>query len=174
MKKLLMLAVLLAVPAPMLAQAQDAQVYYASDSWPVHAAGRTCTLTQAAADAGSALSVSFDGAEVTLTTTNALESALPASGKVQLAIVFLDNGSTEYDDGWGSREFTYSSNNGVYRFSSRFAGERNVRQLLTDLASSKTLGFLQRGQAVVSYDLDDLARSVAHLRDCAARTVAAN
>lgn len=170
MKKLLMLVVLLAAPV----QAQEAQVYYASDTWPVHAAGRTCTLTQAAATDRSALSVSFDGAEVTLTTTNALESALPASGKVQLAIVFLDNGSTEYDDGWGSREFTYASSNGVYRFSSRFAGERNTRQILTDLAGSRTIGFLQRGQAVVSYDLDDLARSVARLRDCAARTVAAN
>lgn len=172
MRKLLLLALLLAVPA----HAQDAQVYYASDTWPVHASGRTCTLVQAGADAASALSVSYDGAEVTLTSTNTLESELPASGKVDLAIVFLDNGNgdIEYDDGWGSREFTYAREGDAWRFSTRFAGERNVRQFLTDLASSRTLGLLQRREAVVSYDLGDISRSVPRLRDCATRTVAAN
>lgn len=170
MRKLLSLAVLLAVPA----QAQDAQVYYASETWPVHAAGRTCTMVQAMADAGGTLSVSYDGAEVTLTSTSALESELPASGKVSLAIVFLDNGRTAFDDGWGSREFTYTREGDAYRFSSRFAGENNVRQILADLAGSKTVGLLQRGQTVVAYDLADISRSVARLRDCAARQVAAN
>lgn len=172
MKKLLPLAVVLAVPA----QAQDRQVYYASDSWPVYAAGRTCTMVQGVPDNGNALSVSHDGAEITLTTTNELESELPAMGKVSLAIVFLDNGASdiEFDDGWGSREFSYVQDGEQYRFSTRFAGEENVRQILTDLASSKTIGFLQRRQAVVAYDLADISRSVARLRDCAARTVAAN
>lgn len=172
MRKLL----LLAAPAPMIVQAQDAQIYYASDSWPVHASGRTRTLAQAGADPGSALSVSYDGAEVTLTTTNALESELPASGKVDLAIVFLDNGNgdIDYDDGWGSREFAYAREGEAWRFSTRFAGERNVRQFLTDLASSRTLGLLQRRETVVAYDLGNIAPSVARLRDCAARTMAAN
>ena len=62
MKKLLPLAILLVLPA--LAHAQDAQVYYASDTWPVRISGGTCTLSQAGTDAGSALSVSYDGAEV--------------------------------------------------------------------------------------------------------------
>jgi len=172
MRKLLSLAVLFAVPA----HAQDAQVYYASDTWPVHASGRTCTLVQAGADAASALSVSYDGAEVILASTNTLESELPASGKVDLAIVFLDNGNGDiaFDDGWGSREFAYAREGDAWRFSARFAGERNARQFLTDLASSSALGLLQRREAVVSYDLDDISRSVARLRDCAARTVAAN
>jgi hypothetical protein len=172
MRKLLPLAAVLAVPA----QAQDAQVYYASDTWPVHAAGRTCTLVQTGADAASALSVSYDGAEVTLISINTLESELPASGKVSLAIVFLDNGNGDiaYDDGWGSREFAYAREGDAYRFSTRFAGEKNVRQFLTDLANSKSLGLLQRREAVVAYDLGDIGRSVARLRDCAARTVAAN
>ena len=172
MRKLLPLAVPLAVPA----QAQDAQVFYASDTWPVHASGRTCTLVQAGADAASALSVSYDGADVTLTSTNTLESELPASGKVDLAIVFLDNGNGDiaFDDGWGSREFAYAREGDAWRFSTRFTGERNVRQFLTDLASSKTLGLLQRREAVVAYDLGDIGRSRARLRDCAARTVAAN
>ncbi len=172
MRKLLPLAVLIAVPA----QAQDAQVYYASDTWPVHASGHTCTLTQAGAEPASALSVSYDGAEVALTSTNTLESDLPAAGKVDLAIVFLENsnGGIAFDDGWGSREFAYARDGDAWHFSARFTGERNVRQFLTDLASSKTLGLLQRREVVVSYDLADISRSVARLRDCAARTVAAN
>jgi len=172
MKKLLPLAALLAVPA----SAQDAQVFYASNSWPVHTSSRTCTLVQAVSDGGNALSVSYDGAEVTLTTTNRIETALPASGEVSFAIVFLDNGNGDiaFDDGWGSREFVYARGDGDYRFSTRFAGERNVRQFLTDLASSRTIGFLQRGRPVISYELGDVGNSVARLRECAARALAAN
>jgi type 1 fimbria pilin len=172
MKKLLPFAVLLAVPA----QAQDAQVYYASDTWPVHASGRTCTMMQAASSADGRLSVSYDGTEVTLATTNTLESELPDSGKVSFAIVFLDNGASdlEFDDGWGSREFTYSRDDGDYHFSARFAGENNVRQILSDLANSKTIGLLQRGKAVMAYDLADVGGSIARLRECAARSIAAN
>ena len=131
---------------------------------------------QAGADAASALSVSYDGAEVTLTSTNTLESELPASGKVDLALVFLDNGNGDiaYDDGWGSREFAYAREGDAWRFSTRFTGERNARQILTDLASSRTIGLLQRRQTVVAYDLADISRSVARLRDCAGARVAAN
>ena len=171
MRKLLPFAVLLAVPA----QAQDAQVYYASESWPVHVSGRTCTM-QGLPGADGVLSVSYDGAEVTLTTISELASELPAAGKVKLAIVFLDNEDSdiEFDDGWGSREFTYAQEGDTYRFSTRFSGENNVRQILTDLASSKTIGLLQRRQTVVAYDLAGIATSVERLRDCAARTVASN
>jgi hypothetical protein len=172
MKKLLPLAAVLAVPAA----AQDAQVFYASASWPVHASGRACTLVQAVPNEGNALSVSYDGAEVTLTTTNRIETALPESGEVRFGIVFLDNGNgnIEFDDGWGSREFVYTRGDGDYRFSTRFSGEKNVRQLLADLASSRTIGFLQRGRAVVAYELADIGPSVARLRECAARAMAAN
>lgn len=175
MKMLLPLAAMAAVAAS-TAHAQDAQVYYASDTWPVSASGRTCTLSQAAPDGGSALSVAFDGSEVVLTTTNPIESALPESGSVALTVVFLDNGNGDiaYDDGWGSRQFAYTRGDGVYRFSTRFSGERNVRQFLTDLASSRALGFTQRGQTVVGYELADVSASVARLRQCAARAVAAN
>ena len=174
MKKLLPLAALLAVPAAMPAQAQDAQVYYASDTWPVHAVGGACTIVQAAPDGGSALAIGYDGAEVTLTSTSELESELPAAGTVSLAIVFLDNGRTAFDDGWGSREFSYAREADAYRFSTRFSGEKNVRQILADLAASRTIGLLQRGQTVVAYELGGIGRSVARLRDCAARQVAAN
>ena len=172
MKSLLPLAVLLAVPA----QAQEAQVYHASDTWPVHVTGGTCTLVQAMPAAGSTLSIGYDGTEVTVTSTNELEEPFPPSGKVALAIVFLDNGNSDiaFDDGWGSREFTYDSADGLYRFSTRFAGEKNVRQILSDLAGSKTIGLLQNRQTVVAYDLAGISGSLARLRGCAARTVAAN
>jgi hypothetical protein len=176
MKKLLPLAALLAVPAAVPAQAQDGQVYYASDSWPVHVAGRTCTMVQAVADEGNVLSIGYDGAELTLTSTSVLQSSLPATGKVSFRIVFLDNGNgdIEFDDGWGTREFAYARQGEAYRFSTRLAGEENVRHFLTDLASSRTIGLLQGDQAVVAYELNDVSRSIAQLRDCAARRVAAN
>jgi hypothetical protein len=170
MKKLLPLAAMLAVPA----HAQDAQVYYASDTWPVRTTGGTCTMAMAAPSTDGTLSVSYDGAQVTLASTSELESELPSAGKVNFNIVFLNNGRTDFDDGWGSREFAYSRENGAYRFATRFSGENNVRQILDDLAASKTLGLLQRGQTVVAYDLADAARSVARLRDCAGRQIAAN
>lgn len=170
MKMLLPLAVLVAVPA----HAQDAKVFHASETWPVHVSGRACTLVQAMPAAGSTLSVSYDGAEVILTSTNELEEPLPSSGEVDLKIVFLDNGDLDFDDGWGSREFTYDADAGQYRFSTRFAGEKNVRQILSDLAGSKTIGLLQGSDVVVDYALAGIAGSIARLRDCAARTVAAN
>jgi hypothetical protein len=171
MNKLVLLAALVAVPA----YAQDGEVYYASSNWPVHAAGRTCTI-QGVADEGNALSVSYDGSEVTITTASTVQSRLPASGTVNFDIVFLDsgNGEIDYDTGWGTRAFTYAGEGNTYRFSTRFTGERNVSQILADLASSRTIGFLQRGQAVVAYELAGVSPSIAQLRDCAARTVAAN
>ena len=170
MKTLLPLGLLLAVPA----QAQDAQVYHASATWPVHASGDACTLVQAAPAAGSVLSVSYDGAEVTLTSTAEVESELPRSGKLPLTSVFLENGDGDYDDGWGAREFSYDGNGRIYRFSARFSGERNVRQILSDLTESRKIGLLQNGQAIMAYELEGIDGSVAELRNCAARTVAAN
>lgn len=171
MKTLLPLAALVAVPAA--AQVDpNAEVYHASDTWPVHVTGAACTVTQARSETGGILSVSYDGSLVTLTSTNALETPLPSSGKADLAIVFLDNGSTRYDDGWGSREFTYRQQDGVYHFSTRFAGETNVRQILSDLAASRTVGLLQGRQVVVDYDLDGLAAALRRLDECAARRVA--
>ena len=170
MKTLLPLAVLLASPA----LAQDAQVYHASATWPVHVSDGTCTLVQAKPDSGSTLSVSYDGDEVTLTSTAQVESPLPPSGQVPLDIVFLENGTTDYDDGWGPRQFAYAGSDGVYRFSARFAGTRNVRQILADLADSKWLGLLQDGETIVAYELAGIAPSVSRLRDCASQAVAAN
>lgn len=171
MKKLFALVALVAAPAA----AQEATVYYASDTWPVTAAGRTCTMAFAGPETvADPFSVSYDGREVALTTTNEVAGTLPASGTLDLAIVFLDNGRTAYDDGWGTRSFAYSRDNGKARFTARFAGERNVRQMLADLENSNHIGFLHRGKAVMSADLADARRSLARLRECAARTVAAN
>jgi len=174
MTKLLPLAALLTVTAVLPAHAQEGQVYYASDAWPVHTSGGTCTMVQAVPDAGSVLSVSYDGDILTLTSTNELESPLPATGKVDLGIVFLNNGDTDYDPGWGARQFSYARTDGVYRFTARFSGERNVRQLLADLSNSEWIGLLQRGEAVVSYQLAGMDTSLTRLRECGARRVASN
>lgn len=171
MKKLLVLFALLSAPAA----AQEATVFYASDTWPVTAAGQSCTMAFAGPDTiADPLSVSYDGREVALTTTNEVAASLPGSGTIELSIVFLDNGRTAYDDGWGTRRFTYSRDNGKARFTARFSGERNVRQILADLENSNHIGFLHSGKAVMSADLADARRSLAKLRECAARVVAAN
>ena len=101
-----------------------------------------------------------------------MTSAARRSGELELDIVFLDNGNVEYDAGWGARRFTYSNENGTARFSTRFVGERNVRQVLADLANSRTVGFLYKGEAVMSADLAGAGPSIAQLQECAARAVA--
>lgn len=164
------LIVLLSAPA----QAQDARIFYASDTWPVHAAKGTCTMVQTGGEDRNVLSVSYDGNEVVLTTTNDVATALPDSGTLGMRLVFLDNGPTKYDDGWSTRSFAYAREGDLYRFSTRFAGEKNTRQLLEDLSNSKYLGFLIKDDVFYDYDLQQAAPSIARLRECAARTVAAN
>jgi hypothetical protein len=170
-KKLFALLALIAAPAA----AQEATLYYASDTWPVTATGRSCTMAYAGPETiADPFSVSYDGREIALTTTNEVASSLPASGTLDLAIVFLDNGRTAYDDGWGTRRFAYSRENGNARFTARLSGERNVRQMLADLENSNHIGFLHRGKAVMSADLADARRSLARLRECGARAMASN
>ena len=169
MKLLLPLTVLLAAPV-----AAQVVVYYASDTWPVHAAGGRCTMTQASHEDRNALSVSYDGREVVLATINEVKTPLPDSGSVAMRLVFLENDGVEYDDGWSSRPFAYAREGEVFRFSSRFAGERNTRQLLDDLANSEHVGFLIKDDVFYDYDLRAAAPSIARLRECAARAVAAS
>ena len=51
----------------------------------------------------------------------------------------------------------------------RIAGKRNVAQLLDDLSHSRRLGFFDKGQPVIDYDLAGMTSAVAQLKDCAAR-----
>jgi hypothetical protein len=174
MKKFLPLLGLLAAPV----MAQGAQVYFASDAWPVEAAGRGCRMMQSGSAAGpNALEVGYDAGsgEVTLTmSSDEIGSALRDRGTIDLAIVFLQNGETAYDDAWGSRSFAYVRDDGTARFTTRFAGERNVRQILADLAHSHDVGLLHKGQAVMSTNLTQAGRSLGKLQECGRRAVAAN
>lgn len=173
MKKLVPLLALLAAPAA----AQDARVYYASDAWPVQASGRVCSMAAPAAEASDPLTISYDAAsgEMVLTAeTSDVSTSLSDNSGVDLGIVFLENGRTKHDDGWGERRFTYSRVGDKARFTSRFAGERNVRQLLADLAGSAHVGLLYEGQVVTSTDLSRADASLDKLRECARRVVAAN
>lgn len=167
------LLALLAMPA----QAEEAVLYHASETWPVHAAAGTCTMTRAGMpETGHGrLTVSYDAAanEVTLATTERIDASLPPSGRLPMHIVFLDNGRMKHDDQWASRTFAYTSEDGVYRFATAFAGENNVRQILADLANSRRLGLLREGEVVFDHDLAGARQSIARLRDCAARPLAA-
>lgn len=174
MKKLIPLLALLAAPAG----AQDAQVYYASPAWPVQAAGSACKMVQANGDAGpNALEVAYDAAtgEVALTmSTDEIRDTSRDSGTIELNIVFLQNGRTAHDDAWGSRTFTYKREGNTARFTTRFAGERNVRQILADLANSHDVGFLFQREPVMSTELSNARPSLGKLQECARRVVAAN
>ena len=172
MKKLLPLLAALAVPA----QAQDADLYYASDAWPVHRANGACAMERIGQpDSGfGQLAVEYDAARdlVMLSTSAPVESGLPASGAVDFEIVFLDNGDVKHDDTWFSRKFAYTSEDGVYRFTTAFSGERTVRQVLADLANSRRLGFLRDGEVLFDHDLAGARESLNRLRTCATATVA--
>jgi len=171
MKKLLPLAVVVAVAAPAGAQAPGL--------WPVSSSGGTCSMVQTFQDeefGRHTLRIGFDQArqELTVTTTNTVSEPLPASGEVVWKIVFLDNGDQKWDEGWSDRHFAYSQAGNAFRFAIGLAGENNVRQFLADLANSSSIGFLDGDGVVVAYDLADAGPSVAKLRDCAARALAAN
>ncbi len=177
MNKLLpLLAAPIALAMP--AGAQDAQIYFASPSWPVERTGAGCAMVRAGSPATGfgTLSIAYDAArrEVTVSTAEHVETALPPNGKITMQIVFVDNGETRHDDGWGSRSFAYTSIDGVYRFTSAFAGESNVRQILADLGHSRRLGFLRDGEVLFDHDLAGIGPSIARLQECAASAVAAN
>lgn len=170
----LVLLALLAVPT----HAQETEVYYASETWPVSRDGSSCSMIRAgAAETGfGRLSVSYNAArnEVTLATRETARTSLPAGVTVRLHLVFLDNGRIKHDDQWGSRQFTYTSTEDGHTFATVFAGDRNVRQILGDLANSRRFGLIHDGEVVFDHDLAGVRGSLARLRECAARTAAAN
>ena len=168
MKKLVPLAALIALPA----------VAQGSGLWPVQASGRACSMVNAAvSEASNPLTVTYDSGsgEVVLTIeTSDITSGLANSGSLDLSIVFLDNGDIKHDDGWDPRSFGYTRQGEVTRFTTRFAGERPVRQILADLSSSKHIGLLYRGQVISSTNLAGAASSIGELRACSRRAIAAN
>lgn len=165
---------MLAVPAA----AQDAETYYASPSWPVERTAAGCAMVRAGSPASGfgVLEVRYNAArrEVTLGTSEQVETSLPGAGTIAMQIVFVDNGDTRYDDGWGARTFAYARDGDGYRFTSAFSGEKNVRQVLADLGHSRRVGFLRDGEVLFDHDLAGIAPSLARLQDCAASVVAAN
>jgi hypothetical protein len=147
--------------------------------WPVQASADSCSMVQTFENeefGRHALRVGYDAArqEVTVATTNSLAEPLDASGEVVWRIVLLDNGPQKWDEGWAARRFTYSRAGTGYRFATGLGGENNVRQFLADLANSRSIGFLDEGEVVVAYDLGDAGPSIEKLRQCAARSLAAN
>jgi hypothetical protein len=172
MKKFVPLLALLALPA----QAQDAQVYYASSTWPVHVSGNACSLNNAAPDeSNNALKVNYDSraGEVVLTIeTRDISSGLNATGTLSLGVVLLDNGTVKHDDGWSPRTFNYTHQNGVTRFTTRIAGKRSARQFLSDLGTSRHLGLIYQGQAISSTSLSGVSPSLTRLDECSRQTFA--
>ena len=168
MKTLVPLAALIALPA----------VAHASTAWPVQASGSACSMVNAVVtEASNPLTLTHDSAtgEVVLTIeTSDIASGLDDSGSLELAMVFLDNGDIKHDDGWDPRSFGYTRQGEVTRFTTRFAGERPVRQILADLSSSKHIGLLYRGQVISSTNLAGAASSIGELRACSRRAIAAN
>lgn len=165
--------------ATLAAVAAGAQGTAAQTMWPLATDAQVCTISQSFADpdfGNHTLAISYDAArqEVSLITTNAPLRQLPDAGDLAWHVVLLDNGTEKHDDAWGARRFSYARDGEDYRFATRFAGKRNVRQILADLAGSRGIGFLEGGDVVTAYDLTEAGSSIARLRECAARAVAAN
>lgn len=177
MNKLLPLLVapaLLAAPAA----AQDAETYYASPTWPVQRSAGGCTMVRTGSpETGfGVLRVGYDAVrdEVTLSTSEQVESSPSGSGTLAMQIVFVDNGETKYDDGWGSRSFAFSRDGDRFRVTSAFSGTKNVTQILADLTHSRRLGFLRDGEVLFDHDLAGAGPSIARLRACATSLAAAD
>ena len=161
--------VLLLSAAPALGQ---------TELWPVEEADGSCSMGQtfSSADFGvHTLQVSYDAKRqlITLTSTSPVDAALPATGTVDMTIAFLDNGDEPFDDAWGQRRFTIAQDDGRHLLSTSFSGERNVRQVLADLAASRAVGFMNAGKVVTAFELRDADASLRQLRSCAAQ-VASN
>lgn len=170
MKKLIAISIILGSASAASAQA---------GLWPVDTRDGACSISQSFAhpDFGATtLEVSYDASRqlVTLATTNSVGDSLASSGNVDWSIVFLDNGGEKYDDAWGSRRLSYARTGEAYRFVTGFSGERNVRQILADLSASRALGFMDKGELVVAYDLNGLRSAVSRLSSCARSAVASN
>lgn len=141
-------------------------------TWPVSADAGACTATQPGTDAEDGrLSVTYDAGrrEVVLTSLNRVASPLPASGTMNLRLVFRDNAGEAWDEGWGTRQVSYTRTGDAVRFTLRFVGEQNVRQLLADLAASRSIGLLDKREPVIAYYLAGLGPAVAELKACATR-----
>ena len=144
-------------------------------AWPVTANGRVCTAVQSVVDSGSGrLSVTYDAGaqEITLTSTGTVASPLPASGAIDLDLVLLDNGATKYDNMWATRHLTYTRAGDEVVFTTRFSGKENVAQILADLAASRRIGFLQKGEPILDHPLAGLAAAIPQLKACAVKAAA--
>lgn len=173
MNRFMSVLALLAAPA----LAQDAPVYYASNTWPVAVTGRQCAMTAQGHEGSDPLTITYDAAigEITLSAaTSGVSTSLRDDSAVDMQIVFLGNSRNPRDDGWGERRFTFARTGDEARFTTRFAGERNVRQILADLANSQHVGLLYRGEVVTSTALASAGASLDKLQECGRRAVAAN
>ena len=169
MKRIPLAMVLLLSAAPALGQ---------SDLWPVASSGSTCSMAQAFSDSEfgqRSLRISYDAAReaITITSTGPVDLLTPDAGDARLLVVFLDNGRTEFDDGWGPRNFEVAREGDTFRMSTSFAGKNNVRQILADLAASRAIGFMNQGKVMTAFELGNADASLGRLRSCAAQ-VASN
>ena len=155
------------------AVAQGAEIYHASESWQVARNGAGCTASSTGvAEIGfGQLQISYDADrnEVTLASEENVKTAIPSGASVRLSLVFLDNGTEQHDDQWGARQFVHTATGGTHRFATSFLGERNTRQILGDLASSRRLGLLENGEVIFDHDLAGLRAAIVQLRECAAQ-----
>jgi TonB family protein len=105
---------------------------------------------------------------VVLTFTSNLTTSLPERGEVDVELVFLENGSEDYDDGWSDRTTSYSRDDkGRYYFNMGFSGSENAKQILEDLAKSVTIGFFYEDKMITGFPLKGSAKAVSALEACA-------
>lgn len=159
------LALAVATGAP--AAAQD------NEAWPVDADGSICSTSRISSATSDGLVVSYTPASQELKIETAVETAEQAGSGTRPIWVIFDKGSNEeLDIAWGYRTFAYRSDDGRLELMTRFTGQKNVDQLLTDLGSSERLGFVFEKKTIADFDLEGIRPALSQLRACA-RTLAA-
>lgn len=169
----MMLAVCCAA-APAAVQAQQSLEYFSNDDFSVKRLedGDGCVMSTVFThkrDGEIYFGVVYDAREklVAVAVTSQITTSLPDKGEVSLDVVFLDNGGVKYDSGWGSRNFTYSKEDGSYMFYTQFTGAEASSQILSDIARSSTFGLFYNDKIFQALPLKGSALPVQKLRDCA-------
>ncbi|ANU07539.1 hypothetical protein [Paraurantiacibacter namhicola] len=88
-------------------------------------------------------------------------------GRVNLELIFLDNGDTQLDRSWGQRLFGYQTREEKAFFVSQFDGEDDVA-IGEDLAQSRALGLYNGDDLLLAVPLEGLPEAVVQLEGCVA------
>jgi len=157
------------------ASASDLAPYWSSEHWDVQkdVESKTCSLWRTfekkATGETHTFNVTYSAVDkrVNVVFVDPDTTSLPDEGEVKLKVIFFASGSSEVDDGWGERTFKYSKLEQGHIFISAYTGLDNVRDMLSDLSKSKSIGFFtDRDVIVTAFPLDESTPAIAQMKRC--------